>query len=237
MPSLCSSIDSCEAARSRSSGLAVPRVLRFFGLFLRGLTRIFSRTYGKIALMKGKALSIILVVLALLLSGFSPAHASEVKVSAKKTAKPIPSPSPKWPPSGFKGKDGVYAKVPSSKELVGLLSAQRKLQPNAKQCETTACGAVIVASETGCAWWEVSSKVFRTNIEDPSIEKLGSLTTYAPGSSKKTQATIFLISGEKLTPEVFLSQIKVTCHRSTDEVQKPGNTYLPYATPSPVASN
>ena len=58
----------------------------------------------------------------------NPVEATEQKVVAKKTAKPIPSPSPKWPPQGFKGKDGVYAKVPSSKELVGLLSAKRTLQ-------------------------------------------------------------------------------------------------------------
>ena len=56
------------------------------------------------------------------------AFAGDIKVTAKKTAKPIPSPAPKWPPKGFKGNEGVYAKVPSSKELIGLLSAKRTLQ-------------------------------------------------------------------------------------------------------------
>lgn len=178
-----------------------------------------------------------MVALTLILSVLSPTFASDVKVVAKKTAKPIPSPSPKWPPVGFKGKDGVFAKVPTRKELIGLLSAKRTLQSVVKSCEESACGAVIVAAETGCAWWEVNSKVFRTNIEDPSLEQLGSLTTYAQGSAKKAQTTVFLVTSEKLLPEVFLSQIKVVCHRSASDAPKPGNIYTPIANPLPKSSN
>jgi len=62
------------------------------------------------AIIAGFLTSTLLLVLS------NPIEAAEMKVVAKKTAKPIPSPSPKWPPQGFKGKDGVYAKVPTSKE-------------------------------------------------------------------------------------------------------------------------
>ena len=237
MPSLCSSIVSCEAARSRSSGFAPLRPLRFLGLFLRGLTGIFSPTYGKIALMFVKALTVSIVTTMALLISLPLSAASEVTVVAKKTAKPIPSPSPKWPPAGFKGKDGVFAKVPTSRELIGLLSAKKTLQSVVEKCEEFACGAVIAAAETGCEWWEVTSKVFRTNIGEPTFENLGSLTTYAKGSAKKAQTTIFLVSSETLQPEVYLSQIKVICHRNASDKPKFGNTYVPIATPSPSTTN
>jgi hypothetical protein len=94
------------------------------------------------------------------------AQADQIKVVAKKTAKPIPSPAAKWPPEGFRGKEGVYAKVPSSKEVIGLLSAKKSLQPLVKTCEEFACGAVFVASETGCNWWEVNSSVFSLKASD-----------------------------------------------------------------------
>lgn len=159
--------------------------------------------------------------------------ASEIKVVAKKTAKPIPSPAPKWPPQGFKGKDGVYAKVPTSKELVGLLSAKVTLQSIVKSCREFACGAVIAAAETGCAWWEISSKVYRTSSTEPEPELLGSLSTYAKGSAKRVQTTIFLVSSQSVEPETFLSQIKVTCHRSTSDKPILGNIYNPVPTPTP----
>lgn len=178
-----------------------------------------------------------LAVLVLLFSCLSPSVANDVKVVAKKTATPIPSPSPKWPPVGFKGKDGVFAKVPTRKELIGLLSAKRTLQTVVKTCEEFACGAVIVAAETGCAWWEVNSKVFRTKEDDPALEILGSLTTNAKGSAKKAQTTIFLLTTEKLMPEVYIGQIKVVCHRSASDAPKIGNVYIPNATPSPTTSN
>lgn len=159
---------------------------------------------------------------------------TEVKVTAKKTAKPIPSPSPKWPPRKFKGKDGVFAKVPTTKELVGLLSARRTLQSVVKNCEQNACGAVIVAAETGCSWWEVNSSVFRLQAEDLTRQKIGTLTTYARGTEKRAQNTIFLISGEEVAPGVSISSIKVVCHRDPTGRPKLGNIYKPVVTASPT---
>ena len=81
------------------------------------------------------------------------------KKKVKKTATPIPSPSPVWPPIGFTASSGIYAKIPSGKELLGLISAQIKLATDVKKCETNACGAVIVAADYSCSWWEIKSTV------------------------------------------------------------------------------
>lgn len=174
---------------------------------------------------------------ALILVMSNPASAADLKVVAKKTAKPIPSPSPKWPPQGFKGKDGVYAKVPTSKELVGLLSAKRTLQSVVKNCREFACGAVIAAAETGCEWWEVTSRVLQSSDSGPEPVRLGSLTTYAAGSAKKAQTTIFLVSGQKIEPDVFITSIRVICHRSASDKPTFGHTYLPVASPTPTGTN
>ena len=74
---------------------------------------------------------------------------SEAKTT-KKTATPIPSPSPKWPPVGFIGKDGVFATIPTNKELIGILSAKTTLSSDVKLCKQYACGAVTVAAEKSC---------------------------------------------------------------------------------------
>lgn len=167
----------------------------------------------------------------------SSTHASEIKVTAKKTAKPIPSPSPKWPPKGFKGNEGVYAKVPTSKELIGLLSAKPTLQSVVKNCEEFACGAVIAAAETGCVWWEVNSNVFKVRADDLSKEKIGTLVTVASGSEKREQKTIFLVSAAEVMPGVSISGIKVTCHRDGANKPKNGNVYKSLVTASPTPTS
>jgi len=183
-----------------------------------------------------RLIKISITCLAIALSSSAYGQADQVKVVAKKTAKPIPSPAAKWPPEGFKGREGVYAKVPSSKDVVGLLSAKKTLQSVVKACEEFACGAVFVASETGCKWWEVNSSVFRFEAEDLTKEKIGTLTTYHRSSEKKAQATIFLISGAEVTPGTSIGSIKVTCHRDAGDKPKPGNIYSPIVAPTPAAS-
>lgn len=176
------------------------------------------------------------LVVALLSLTTQPALASDLKVVAKKTATPIPSPSPKWPPQGFKGKDGVYAKVATFKELTGLLSAKKTLPSVVKQCKEFACGAVIAAAETGCVWWEVTSGVFRSTIGSTVAERLGSLVTNSEGSGKKSQTLIYLVSSQQIEPEVYISQIRVICHRSASDKPTLGNMYTPVVTPTPTPS-
>lgn len=178
----------------------------------------------------------VLAMISLMPLASNTAFAGDIKATAKKTAKPIPSPTPKWPPQGFKGNEGVYAKVPSSKELIGLLSAKRTLQSVVKNCEEFACGAVIVAADTGCVWWEVNSSVFRLRAEDLTREKVGSLVTVASGSQKREQKTIFLVSAEEVVPGVSISGIKVTCHRDGANKPKNGSIYKPLIDPSPTPS-
>lgn len=211
---------------------------RFLGLFLRGLTGTFSNNCRNNAHMTLRRLLAALLIAAVTpvvtLVSINGAFAADVKVVAKKTAKPIPSKSPKWPPQGFKGKDGVYAKVPTSKELIGLLSAKRSLQSTVRLCEKVACGAVIAAAETGCMWWEVNSNVFRLDPESLTREKIGSLKTIVGGSDKREQKTIFLVSNEEVAPGISLSGIKVICHRDAENKPKNGNTYSPIANPTPA---
>ena len=152
-------------------------------------------------------------------------------IQAKKTPSPIPSPQPKWPPVGFKAVDGVYAKIPTTKELVGLLSAKTTLQAIVKQCQQYACGAVVVAATNGCLWWEVNSTVFQL-APDNSKVKIGSLSTFDSGTAPKTQKTIFLISGANYDGGISVSGIKVLCHRNSVNQQKPGNVYRPVESPA-----
>ena len=59
---------------------------------------------------------------------FSALPSSPIASAAKKKPIPATSPKPVWPPKGFKEIDGVFAKVPSSDELIGHLSARKSLQ-------------------------------------------------------------------------------------------------------------
>lgn len=161
---------------------------------------------------------------------FSIFQADQVAMAKKKEAKPIPSPSPTWPPPGYKGINGVYAKVPSSKELIGLLSARRSLQKIVKQCEEFACGAVIVAAESGCEWWEVTSNVRQANVLTLERDKVGTLVTYASGSEPKALKTIFLVSQEPVDPRLSISGIRVICHRDSFDKPKSGNNYTKIVT-------
>jgi len=173
---------------------------------------------------RGKALVLVVSLLLAPILAPSSSAAPTSTYAAKKAPSPIPSPQPKWPPVGFKGNDGVYAKIPTTKELVGLLSAKTTLQKTVKQCEEFSCGAVIVAAENGCIWWEVNSTVFRVD-ENGNKLKIGSLSTYTSGSEKRVQKTIFLISGAAYEGSVSVGGIKVLCHRSAADRPAYGNNY------------
>ena len=152
---------------------------------------------------------------------------SQIASAEKKKPIPATSPKPVWPPKGFKEIDGVFAKVPTSNELIGLLSARRSLQRILKQCEEVACGAVFVAAERGCTWWEVNSAVRRLNTSTLLKERIGTLVTYAKGTDSREQGTIFLVSGEPVDLSVSVGNIRVICHREKSNIPKPANIYNP----------
>lgn len=169
------------------------------------------------------------------------------KKKVKKTATPIPSPSPVWPPVGFTSKGGIYAKIPTGKELLGLLSAKVKLADDVKKCEKNACGAVVVAAEMQCSWWEIRSTVSMIDPSDPAKKLLlGSLRTTYNSLSPKTYANILLISDEPLYLPVAIDPvtnqellpvartgisiggISATCHKAVTNETIPSSIYTPF---------
>ena len=168
------------------------------------------------------------------------------KKRVKKTATPIPSPSPVWPPIGFTANNGIYAKIPTGKELVGLISAKIGLATDVKKCETNACGAVIVAADFICKWWEIKSTVSGVDPSDPNKKVvLGSLRTTYGGVRPNTYASILLISDEPLfmppttDPStgqptapvakhgIVVGGIQAICHKSATNETIPSNVYTP----------
>jgi hypothetical protein len=168
------------------------------------------------------------------------------KNKVKKTATPIPSPSPIWPPIGFTTNKGIYAKIPTSKELLGLVSAKAGLAEVVKKCELNACGAVIVAADYRCEWWEIKSTVYGVDPDDASKKiALGKLRTLYGPLTAKTYANIILVSDEPLygpavlDPDsgqtvtgqarngISLSGISAICHKSGTDEKFPANIYTP----------
>ena len=168
------------------------------------------------------------------------------KKKVKKTATPIPSPAPVWPPIGFTANKGIYAKIPTSKELLGLISAKAGLAEVVKKCESNACGAVIVAADYRCEWWEIKSTVYGDDPNDVSKKvTLGKLRTLYGPLSAKTYANIILVSDEPLYgPSVLdpnsgqtvagparngisVGGISAICHKSGTDEKFPANIYTP----------
>ncbi|MEI8066993.1 MAG: hypothetical protein WCH42_06665, partial [Actinomycetes bacterium] len=153
------------------------------------------------------------------------------RATVKRKVVPLASPSPKWPPQGFKYSDGIYAKVPSGGELVSLISAEKKLALAIQKCEKTACGAVLVAADTGCLWWEIDSSIYGPSSADPTkLVEYGNLRTTALGTKAKVISTILLLSSEPLANSVTVKNITAKCWTSPAPEKVPNNTYLPNAT-------
>ena len=183
-----------------------------------------------IAIKKVFALALALVVLA------PAAHSAQTSVvAATKKAKITPSPSPAWPPKGFvKSKDGnTFAKIPTAKELVGLASNDKILtRALARQvdgvpvCEKFSCGAVQVASITGCTWWVVTANVRgAVSAEDPTKKTFGTVRTTIGETGAKKYATILIISQEPIELEHSISNIKASCRKDVPQEKVPATTY------------
>jgi hypothetical protein len=168
------------------------------------------------------------------------------KKKVKKTATPIPSPLPVWPPIKFTSNKGIYAKIPTSKELLGLISAKAGLAELVKKCESNACGAVIVAADYRCEWWEIKSTVYGVDPSDTNKKiALGKLRTLYGPLSAKTYANIILVSDEPLYGQSVLDPntgqtvagparngisvggISAICHKSGTDEKFPANIYTP----------
>ena len=145
-----------------------------------------------------------------------------VKKKKKKRAKVRVSPSPKpvWPPKGFSVEGEVYAKVPTSQELIGLISANSYLSKQIKQCTTYICGAVQVASETGCLWWEAIA-----TITDAQGAKLGELNSSFNSSAERELKVLLLVSPETVEKGGAAKITSVICHHEDRDKSLPGTSY------------
>ena len=148
----------------------------------------------------------------------------------KKVAKKLPSPSPKWPPVGFKtdplDETKLYLKVPNAKELVGLLSAKSALASQVKSCTQFTCGAVLVAAETGCRWWRVTADVVgATSPENRATKTFGKITADVGRSAPQQVVTVLLVTTEPIGAGQIVSNINVDCNQGDPTGPLPNTAY------------
>jgi hypothetical protein len=96
-----------------------------------------------------------------------------------------------WPPSGFTQNGEVFAKIPTAAQLQcessdNFTPAKVFLRADLRKCDEFACGAVTVASETRCTWWEVTSTFERIDLKSGKVDQtLGTLRTVSQGTKAK----------------------------------------------------
>ena len=130
-----------------------------------------------------------------------------------------------WPPSGFTQNGEVFAKIPTASQLEcessdNYTPAKVFLRADLRKCDEFACGAVTVASDARCTWWEVTSTFERIDLKTGKIEAtLGTLRTVSQGTNAKALQSIMLISeikhkdaDGKILNNIKASGIAVSCH-------------------------
>ena len=162
--------------------------------------------------------------------------------SIEKVAKPNPTST--WPPAGFTSTNGVYARVPTGKELMSILVAKydpsspiARCAPDPKKPKTAAmsCGAVLVAATSGCAWWEINSTV--TGINPSKISRripLGSLRVLASKTKSREIQTVILVSGVPLAPGVIFTKIVAKCWLTPPSEKIPSTVFTKPSSPTPA---
>ena len=151
------------------------------------------------------------------------------KPKPRKKVKLSPSPKPVWPPKGYVKSEDIYAKVPTSEELVGLSSANKKLANDLKDCENLTCGAILATSLAGCNWWEITGDVIGPASEtDKTIIKYGTVASLYGASTPKEIKPFILVSEEPIKTGLVVSNINMLCHRDPRpiDVTIPNHTYV-----------
>jgi hypothetical protein len=150
------------------------------------------------------------------------------KALVKKKKNPIkPSPSPKWPPLGFKMMDDIYYRTPSVEVMMNVAAGNSALAKAIAACKEFSCGRLQVASLIGCVYWEVDSKVITPNPDIAgSFLTLGMLRTLAKKSAPKEVVTLVLPSGELYSGTIAVVPTGITCHQDQTTEKVPSNTYL-----------
>lgn len=140
-----------------------------------------------------------------------------------------PAPKPVWPPNGFTQNGDIYAKRPTSKELLSLVSSNKKLSDDLKKCESSVCDVVLAASVSGCNWWEFNTDVVGPASDtDSTTIKYGSLQTLFPSSAAKQIVPFVLSSEEPVNDKIAIVNLKIVCHREAipTDVKLPKATYV-----------
>ena len=151
------------------------------------------------------------------------------KPRPRKKVKVSPSPKPVWPPKGYVKNDDIYAKVPTSKELIGLSSANKKLASALKDCENLTCGAIFATSIAGCNWWEFSGDVTGPASDtDKTIIKYGAVKSLFGSSKAKEVQTFIMVSQEPIKTGFLISNIQMLCHRDAApaDLTIPSHSYI-----------
>lgn len=156
------------------------------------------------------------------------------------TKKPVYKPKPRkkvnlkprqginWPPAGFESKRNVYAKIPNARQVLDAASTDAKLRNrlNSKICDKFTCGAVMVAAETGCVWWEITGDVVGPkSVTDRSIMKFGRVRTLYGVTISKEIRTILIVSGEPRKSQNQVVNIDAICHTDNPTEKLPSETY------------
>ena len=127
-----------------------------------------------------------------------------------------------------------------------MISAKKGLASDVVKCESNACGAVIVAADYKCEWWEIKSTVFGIDPSDSSKKvALGRLRTLYGPLSPQTYANIILVSDEPLfgpsvidsttglsvpgpaRTGIYVGGISAICHKAGTNEKYPANIYTP----------
>lgn len=176
-----------------------------------------------------------LVLLLVLVMCAPVASSASVTQLAKAKATLTPSPSPVWPPKGFiKSKDGnAFVKIPTAKELVGLASNDRALTralaktiDGVPVCEKYSCGAVQIASLTGCTWWVITADIKgATSTDDKTLKLFGTVRTTIGETGAKKYSTVLIVSSEPIELRHYVSNIKAACRKDVPTEKVPGTTY------------
>lgn len=153
------------------------------------------------------------------------------KAPAKKKVSTVtPSPSPKWPPAGFKtnplNETPLYIKIPTAKELVGLLSTRVALANQVKDCTKFTCGAVLVASEIGCRWWQVTGDIVGpTSKENKTLKTFGRVTSSVAASPPQKIVTVILVTTEPIGAGHIISNVSADCNQGEPTGPIPNTEY------------
>lgn len=151
------------------------------------------------------------------------------KPKPRKKVKLSPSPKPVWPPKGYVKSDDIYARVPTSKELIGLSSANPRLAKDLLACESLTCGAILATSVAGCNWWEFTADVVGPLSDtDKTIVKYGTLKSLYSSSKPKEILPFIMVSEEPIKNGFLVSNIAISCHRDTKptDLTFPSHSYI-----------